>query len=107
MILTGKEVSAVEAEQMGLVNRLVQDPEQLLPVALALACQIAGFPQLCLRSDRLSAYTQAENRVVPAFRHALAGEFKRGAEVIAQEAVVGAQRFSVGQGRHGAPIAKL
>ena len=42
---------------MGLVNRLAE-PGRALDDAVALAHQLAAFPQLCLRSDRLSAYEQ-------------------------------------------------
>jgi len=42
---------------MGLANRLT-DPGRALDEALALAHQLAAFPQVCLRSDRLSAYEQ-------------------------------------------------
>jgi enoyl-CoA hydratase len=42
---------------MGLVNCLVPH-SQALDATLRLAHELAGFPQCCLRSDRLSAYEQ-------------------------------------------------
>src|SRR5690348_10814372 len=57
MILTGRGVSGQEALTMGLVNRLVPRGTAL-ESALALATQLARFPQQCLRSDRLSSYEQ-------------------------------------------------
>ena len=42
---------------MGLANRLVE-PGSALDEAVALAEQIAAFPERCMRSDRLSALEQ-------------------------------------------------
>ena len=55
MILTGRGVSGEEAFAMGLANRVVE-PGTALAAARELAKQIAGFPQRCMRSDRMSAY---------------------------------------------------
>ena len=57
MILTGREVSATEALEIGLVNRLVDDGKAL-ETAMSLAREMAGFPRQCLRGDRLSAIQQ-------------------------------------------------
>lgn len=97
LILTGRGVSAEEALQMGLANRVVADGTAL-DAALALAQQLAQFPQQCLRSDRLSAYEQWGL----ALEDALGNEFQRGMQVIAsRETVTGASRFAAGKGRHG------
>lgn len=98
-------MEALEAEKIGLVNRLVDSSDQLLPAALALAKQIASFPQLCLRADRMSAYALSGQHDLPVWRKALDGEFARGSAIVMKESVAGAQRFSAGQGRHGAPAA--
>ena len=42
MILSGREIGAVEAERAGLVSRVVAD-EDLLPEALALAERMCGY----------------------------------------------------------------
>jgi enoyl-CoA hydratase len=55
LILTGREVDAAEAEAMGLVNRVVDDGGALA-AAVALAGDIAAFPQLCVVSDRACVY---------------------------------------------------
>ena len=57
LILTGRAVGAPEALTMGLVNRVVP-PGEALAAALALAHQLAALPQVCLRSDRMSALEQ-------------------------------------------------
>ena len=97
MILTGRPVGAEEALRIGLADRVVPDGESR-PAAEALAEQIAAFPHLCMRSDRLSAYEQAGRPI----DDALGNEFRRGLEVIQSgETQAGAQRFASGAGRHG------
>jgi enoyl-CoA hydratase len=98
LILTGRGVSGEEARWMGLANRLVE-PGRALDESLALARQLAGFPQRCLRSDRLSSYLQWD---LP-FEAALGEELRLGLEVIESgETRLGARRFASGAGRHGA-----
>jgi len=97
LILTGRGVSGQEARMMGIANRLVPKGEAL-PAAIALANELARFPQLCLRSDRLSSYEQWS---LP-LEEALHNETRRGLEVIRSgEASAGARRFVEGRGRHG------
>lgn len=95
LILTGRPVAADEALRMGLANR-VSAPGQALSEAIALAQQLAAFPQACLRSDRLSAYDQ-HDRTVP---DALGREWDHGSAVL-REAMSGAAEFAAGAGRHG------
>ncbi|QFU75057.1 crotonase/enoyl-CoA hydratase family protein [Halioglobus maricola] len=97
LILTGRPVAADEALAMGLANRVVPAGEALAR-ALALAEQLASFPQTCLRSDRLSAYEQWDLE----YAAAMTNEFERGMQVVAsRETVEGATRFALGAGRHG------
>jgi enoyl-CoA hydratase len=97
MILTGRPVAGEEALRMGLANRLVP-PGQALAAAIALAKEIAAFPQGCMRSDRLSSYEQWDLGLTDA----LAAETRRGLRVIASgETASGASRFAQGAGRHG------
>jgi len=97
LILTGRPVSAEEALQIGLANRVVEDGE-CLSAALELAEQLVRHPQTCLRSDRLSAYEQWDR----SFDQALENEYRRGMDVIeSKETLAGATRFASGKGRHG------
>lgn len=97
LILTGRPVGAEEALAIGLANRLVEDGEAL-EAAIALARQIAAFPQTCLRNDRLSAMQQWSLD----WDAAAAFEIGVGLETLASgEAVAGAARFSGGEGRGG------
>jgi enoyl-CoA hydratase len=57
LILTGRPVGAEEAHAIGLVNRVVPSG-QSRAVAEALAHELAGLPQRCLREDRLSVLEQ-------------------------------------------------
>ena len=52
MILAGRAIGADEALSSGLVNRVVDDGDALA-AAIALAGEIAAFPQCCLRTDRV------------------------------------------------------
>ena len=66
---------------------------------MALAKDIARFPQRCLRADRLSALRQWDLEE----EDAIANEMRGGLEVIASgETLAGATRFASGVGRHGA-----
>ena len=86
---------ADEALRMGLCNRVVPTG-QALEAALALAHQLAAFPQPTLRADRASALA-AEGLPL---QQALLQEWAGGRECLA-EALRGASRFAAGQGRHG------
>ncbi len=97
LILTGRGVSGEEARRMGLANRLCR-PGEALSEALALARQLAAFPQRCLRSDRRAALAQWGLCETDALRE----ETRSGLEVIRSgETRAGAERFAGGAGRHG------
>ena len=95
LILTGRKVEAAEALQMGLANRVVPTG-QARDAAIALARQLAAFPQATMRADRESALRQWD---LP-LGEALQQEWARGKARI-PDALEGAQRFAAGQGRHG------
>ncbi len=95
LILTGRKVEADEALRMGLCNRIAPTGGAL-EAALALARQLAAFPQATLRADRMSACSQWD---LP-LRQALHQEWERGKRCIG-EGLQGAARFAAGDGRHG------
>jgi enoyl-CoA hydratase len=98
LILTGRAVGADEALSFGLVNRVVDDGDAL-EAAVALATEIAAFPQRCLRADRASAIAQWDLPLAEALQQ----EGARGFDVVAAEGLAGAERFAAGAGRHGKP----
>jgi enoyl-CoA hydratase len=97
LILTGRAVPAIEALQIGLVERLVA-PGAALSEATEIARRLAEFPQAALRADRRSALGQWSL----SFEDAVKAEYRGGLEAIASgEALDGARRFTQGAGRHG------
>jgi enoyl-CoA hydratase len=97
LILTGRGVDGEEALAMGLVNRLAE-PGGALAAAVALAHELAAFPQRCLRGDRRSALEQwgltEDEATQNELRHGLA-------TIESGETRAGASRFREGVGRHG------
>ena len=96
MILTGRPVGAEEALAWGLANRVVPHG-QALTEAQSLAAEIARFPQVCLRADRMSCHRQWDLDLSEALRN----EGIEGYRPLREEASRGASRFSDGLGRHG------
>jgi enoyl-CoA hydratase len=96
LVLTGRPVGAQEALAIGLANRVV-GRGQALAAARSLARELARFPQLCLREDRLSLLEQAGRPEA----EAMAGEFDHGLRSL-EEVQAGLERFRSGAGRHGA-----
>jgi enoyl-CoA hydratase len=97
LILTGRAVSAEEALQMGLVNRMVERG-QALTAAVELARTLAEFPQRGLRADRRSVYEQWPL----SWEEARQNELRHGIKVLKSgESRQGAEKFARGAGRHG------
>ncbi|GAA4606251.1 crotonase/enoyl-CoA hydratase family protein [Actinoallomurus liliacearum] len=96
LVLTGRAVPAPEAHAMGLVNRVVP-PGRARAAAEELAAEIAGFPQDCLRHDRMSMLEQQGLEEDAA----IANEFRHGRAVLEETGLAGVQRFRDGAGRHG------
>jgi len=96
MILTGRAVDAEEALEFGLANRVVPTGEALA-AAQELARDIAKFPQICMRADRLSSHRQWGMDMADA----LVNEGEGGLKPLAEESQSGAARFAAGKGRGG------
>ncbi|KAF4993263.1 hypothetical protein FGRMN_6627 [Fusarium graminum] len=99
MILTGRVVTAQEALQFGLANRVVPEGQALVE-ATKIAKQLLTFPQECMNVDRDSCYYSAYNAT--SFQDALRNEYENGIKVATTQSVKGAAEFSRGVGRHGA-----
>jgi enoyl-CoA hydratase len=96
MILTGRPVIADEALAWGLANRVVPKGRARAEAEM-LAREIARFPQLCLRADRLSCYRQWDFELAEALKF----EGRNGLRPVLEEARAGAGRFAAGLGRSG------
>ena len=97
MLITGRPVNAQDALSWGLATRLVP-AGTAREAAVELAHQVAAFPQIAMRSDRLSAHEQNGLDLA----QALAREMAHAEAAKRLEAQAGAQRFAAGAGRHGA-----
>ncbi len=102
LILTGREVSAMEALQMGLANYIDQHP---LQKAISIATTLCQFPQLCLRNDRKSALDNATNGL--SMKQLLAREFSYGKDTLYKELFPKSSKnelrqfFVENKGKHG------
>lgn len=97
MILTGRPVNAEEAYNWGLANRVVDDG-QSREEAESLAREIAIFPQICMRNDRLSTYNQFGLDI----KEAMVQEFEYGLKTLETgEHLLGSKAFTQGKGKHG------
>ena len=97
LVLTGRPVSADEAERIGLANRVVPSGSTL-QASIALAEEICRFPQTCMRNDRLSMLQQWGMSNAEAIRNETQIGF---ATMDSGETLDGASRFYGGEGRHG------
>jgi enoyl-CoA hydratase len=95
-ILTGRPVDAREAHAWGLANRLVP-AGQARAEAVKLAHEIARFPELCMRTDRMSAFRQWDMDLAEALKM----EGREGLAPLLEGARDGAARFASGKGRGG------
>ena len=97
MILTGRPINAQEAYQWGLANRVVNDG-QSREKAEQLAKEIAEYPTMCMRNDRISVHTQFGVTI----KDAMKMEFELGLKTLESgEYLEGSKQFMLGKGKHG------
>src|ERR1035441_413139 len=96
LILTGRAVGATEALAIGLVNRVVERGH-VRAAALDLAEEIASFPEVCMREDRLSMYEGLGRPET----EAMSIEFAHGQTSLQADMREHVSRFVSGEGRHG------
>jgi len=96
LILTGRKLPAEEAFRIGACEKVVPDGTSR-GHAEALACEIARFPQCCVRADRRSARMQEGLEL----RDAMRREWYNSISAFVAEGAAGAKRFASGRGRHG------
>lgn len=99
MILTGRAIKGEEAFQWGLVNRLVEKPDEVMAEAEKLASFLCDLPQDCMLSDRMSLIESVYGNLERDLRN----EMRLGMRTMMSGATVsGAKRFSEGnEGKHG------
>jgi enoyl-CoA hydratase/carnithine racemase len=99
LVLTGRQITAKEALEIGLANRVVATGTSL-GQALNLAQSIAKFPQACVNHDRDSLFNTVYNSNNK--DEALDFELMSAGPHVLEEARIGAERFILeGVGRHG------
>jgi enoyl-CoA hydratase len=96
LILTGRAVGATEALAIGLVSRVVEHGH-VRSAALDLAEEIASFPEVCMREDRLSMY----EGIGHVEADAMAIEYAHGQTSLRADMRANVSRFVSGEGRHG------
>jgi enoyl-CoA hydratase len=97
MILTGRPITAQEAFSWGLANYIVEDG-QSKQEAEKIAGEIAKFPKVCMRNDRLSAYYQFGLST----KEGMNKEFEYGEKTLKSgEYLEGSKAFIEGTGKHG------
>ncbi|CAH2009811.1 unnamed protein product [Acanthoscelides obtectus] len=98
LILTGRSLSAKEAFEWGVVNRIVACGTGL-GQAINLASSLVKFPQECILTDRESTYNAAFNK---AYEELLQKERINAKQLFQKKSIVdGAKKFLSGLGRHG------
>lgn len=99
LVLTGRQITAKEALEIGLANRVVATGTSL-GQALNLASSIAKFPQACLQHDRDSIFNSVYNASNK--DEALDFELMTTNQQVLDEAKEGSMKFiNDGIGKHG------
>jgi enoyl-CoA hydratase/carnithine racemase len=69
MLLTGEPITAEQARELGLVNRVVA-PERLTAETMALAAKIAAKPRATVKTGKEAFYRQREMKLAEAYAYA-------------------------------------
>eukprot|EP00096_Caligus_rogercresseyi_P008681 TRINITY_DN27992_c0_g1_i1.p1 TRINITY_DN27992_c0_g1~~TRINITY_DN27992_c0_g1_i1.p1 ORF type:complete len:182 (-),score=58.45 TRINITY_DN27992_c0_g1_i1:91-606(-) len=98
LIITGRLVTAKEAFEFGLANRLVKDGTAY-GRAYHLAQEISKHPQECIKADKNSAYFSvfSSKSLEDSFHY----ENENAIPVLQKESIEGAKKFVKGLGKHG------
>lgn len=99
LILTGRAVTAAEAERIGLATRVVP-PGTARQAAIDLAHELARLPRQTMLADRASALRAFDHELPEALLHEHDGGI---AAIEAGGMQEGVARFRAGAGRHGQP----
>ncbi|CAI5448091.1 unnamed protein product [Caenorhabditis angaria] len=86
LILTGREIGAIEAKEWGLVNRVAEDGKAL-DEAIKLAELIRSHPELCMLADRESTYHSLDHSTQDAF------DFEFQSVKVLPDSIKGAKNF--------------
>lgn len=97
LILTGRSLTAREAFEWGLANKIVACGTGL-GQAVQMAICVGKFGKECLWSDRDSTYNAAFSQV---FNELLEYEKKNATNVNVTSIIDGAKKFLAGIGKHG------
>eukprot|EP01084_Bolivina_argentea_P086740 156755_1 len=101
MILTGCEINAKRAKEIGLISRLIDtnNDKELLNKTIDVARLICSFPQNCMKLDRMNVY---KNLYGDNILNALKYETERAIHSDAfKEIAIGPKKFVSGVGKHG------
>ncbi|MCP5329273.1 MAG: enoyl-CoA hydratase/isomerase family protein, partial [Sinobacteraceae bacterium] len=73
-LLTGESITAAKACDLGLIGEVVDQPEQVLPRALALAEHLASLPPMAVQGTRRAFATLIRQYGIAPFESGLAAE---------------------------------
>jgi 2-(1,2-epoxy-1,2-dihydrophenyl)acetyl-CoA isomerase len=73
LLFTSRDVDGAEAYRLGLLDRFVEDPADLVDTAVALAEQVAGLPPVAMRSAKRVLTHNLDVGLEDALRYEMAG----------------------------------
>ncbi|QQN75277.1 enoyl-CoA hydratase/isomerase family protein [Croceicoccus sp. YJ47] len=73
-LLTGDPIGADEAHRLGAVSDLVEEPDDVLPAAMALAAKVAALPPIAVQYTKRALNHSMQRSVIDNFEFAMALE---------------------------------